>query len=324
MHAPRRIASLISSGTEILFGLGLGERVVAVSHECDFPAEAHARPKATHSLVDSSRASRAIDDQVRELAHGGAALYGIDEPLLVGLAPELIVTQAQCDVCAVRYDDVLSLVRRHPELSATRVLALNPRSLAEVLSDVLRVGEAAGASEAARDYAAALSRRIEAVRAAAHTLPPAARPRVVCIEWLDPLMLAANWTPELVEIVGGQSGLAKAGGHSVYNDWQAVLDYDPEVLLVLPCGFDLSRTLAESAVLPSWQGWSSLSAVQRGRVYALDGNAYFNRSGPRLVESLEILAHLLHPELFPPPLAPAERAAAWKQFVSGFDPTQLV
>lgn len=313
MHAPERFVSLISSGTEILFALGLGDRVVAVSHECDYPPAALPLPKATRSNIDSRRDSQSIDDRVRELVARGESLYEIETELLGELAPHLLITQAQCDVCAVRYEDVLSLIRNRPELAGTRVLPLNPRSLKEVLTDVERVGEAAGNAFAGRRYADSLRARIAAVAAISARVPPEARPRVACLEWIAPLMLAANWTPELVHLAGGQSGRAQAGRHSQYNDWQEVVAYDPEVIIVMPCGFDLPRTLAESAPLPSWPGWSGLSAVRHGRVFAVDGNAYFNRSGPRLVDSLEILAHLLHPELAPPPLGPAERSRAWQR-----------
>lgn len=299
----------------MLFALGLEVRVVAVSHECDFPPAAAQKPRATRSLIDASQDSSAIDDQVRELAARGAALYEIDAPLLAELAPDLIVTQAQCDVCAVRYDDVLHLVGSQPRLAATRVLALSPLSLADVLADVRRVGEAAGIDEAARAYAASLGERVARIQSVSAALPAAARPRVVCLEWLDPLMPAGNWTPELVELAGGKSGLAQSGRHSVVAQWADVLAYDPQVLVLMPCGFDLARTVVEAARLPGLPGWGDLAAVCRSRVFAVDGNAYFNRSGPRLVDSLEILAHLLHPDLFAPPLAAAERTRAWRPFV---------
>lgn len=297
----------------MLFALGLESRVVAVSHECDYPPAAMKRPRVTRSNIDSLRASCEIDAEVHELGGRGLPLYELNADLLATLAPELIITQAQCDVCAVRYDDVVDLVRSRPELAMTQVLALNPVTLADVLADVERVGEAAGCISVAKQYAATLQVRVASVQDVARTIPPESRPRVACLEWLEPLMLAANWTPDLVRFAGGESGLAQSGRHSEYGNWQDVLAYDPQVVIVMPCGFDLQRTLVEAAVLPRWPGWNDLSAVRQGRVFAVDGNAYFNRSGPRLVDSLEILAHLLHPDRFAPPLEPAEGLRAWQR-----------
>ncbi len=293
--ASSRIASLISSGTEIIYSLGLGDRVVAVSHECDYPAEVAQLPRVTFSNVDSLAASGAIDEQVKKLSSGGAALYGIDRDALIRLRPDFIVTQAQCDVCAVRYQDVLDLVRAAPELLHTRVIALNPQSLNDVFQDMLRVGDALNACDEAERAVAQLRSRITAVRDRTRSLP---RSRVACIEWIEPLMLAANWTPELIEIAGGHCPLATAGTYSTYSSWDDVVAFDPEVLVVAPCGFDLPRTIREAAVIAAWPRFNGLSAVRQGRVYAADGNAYFNRSGPRLVDSVEIFAQLFHPETF--------------------------
>ncbi|MDX1946742.1 MAG: ABC transporter substrate-binding protein [Pirellulaceae bacterium] len=306
-----RIVSLLSSGTEILFAIGLGEQVMAVSHECDYPAAAAALPKATRSLVDSSQASGQIDEQVKSLAGAGAALYGLEGELIRSLRPEVIVTQAQCDVCAVRYADVVELVANSADLAATRVVPLNPQSLDEALADVLRVGKACAAAAAAREFVAGLVARVGRV---AMTLKNT-RPRVVCIEWTDPLMAAGNWTPQLIDLAGGQSGLAKAGQHSGYVAWPEVVEFDPQVLLVAPCGFGLARSLAEASILRELPGWGELAAVKAGRAHVIDGNAYLNRSGPRLVDSLEILAHLIHPELFPPPTGELAEGAAWARLL---------
>ncbi len=296
-QAPRRIASLLASGTEILYGLGLGDRVVAVSHECDYPAEIAGKPRVTVSHV-AAATSGAIDDQVRQKLAAGEPLYGIDEAQLVELAPDLIVTQAQCDVCAVKYEDVLSLVRSHVALKDTRVVALNPMTLDDIFADVLRVGDATHARPAGEVYVQNLERRVAAVRDKTILLRPDQRPRVAAVEWIDPLMLAANWMPQLIELAGGLQPLDAAGRHSTYSSWSDVVRFDPQVVLVMPCGFDLARAIAESSTLAQQPGWSELNAVQMGRVYAVDGNAYFNRSGPRIVDSLEILAGLLHPEIF--------------------------
>ncbi len=302
MATPQRIACLLSSATEMLYGLGLGDRVVAVSHECDYPAVVAAKPRVTFSRVDSAADSRAIDDQVRSLVSSGDALYHIDTRLLESLAPDLIVTQAQCDVCAVRYEDVVRAVTQSPTLHGRPVLALNPHSLADVLTDIQRIAAAAGVPAAGEHYVVQLQARVTAVRQRTARIPVAKWPRVACIEWIDPPFLAANWMPELIGWAGGDDGgLTRQGEHSAVVRWEDVTALDPQVIVVMPCGFDLPRTVAEASRLSGFPGWQNLTAVRTGRVYAADGNAFFNRSGPRLVESLEILAHLFHPELHPAP-----------------------
>jgi iron complex transport system substrate-binding protein len=298
MTDPQRIVSLLSSATEILFALGAKERVVGVGHECDHPAEVQGLPRLTSSAVDSQNKSAVIDQQVVDLAQSGSALYRVDREQLIELAPDLIVTQSQCDVCAVRYQDVLDMVEQTPELTGTSVVALNPTSLDEVFEDIARVGASIGNHRQADEVVSSLKSRVESVASRATQASESKVPRVACIEWIEPLMLAANWMPELVRLAGGGNAIP-GGGHSSYSQWQTVLDFDPEVLVVMPCGFDLERTLGEGAQLDSWEHWGSITAVQQGRVYAVDGNAYFNRSGPRLVDSLELLAHLIHPTRFP-------------------------
>ena len=307
-----RIVSLLSSGTEILFALGLGERVVAVSHECDFPEAASALPRATRSWIDSSRPSGLIDEQVKRRLAAGQPLYDLDAELICRLAPDLVVTQAQCDVCAVRHADVVDLVQSRPELRGARVAALNPQSLQDVLADVERIGRAAEAISAAEALIESLRLRIDRIASRTAELPDAARPRVVCIEWVEPLMAAGNWTPGLIELAGGRSGLATGGRHSGYISPDELREFDPEVLLIAPCGFDLARSREEALRLEQLPGFGELSAVKSGRAIVLDGNAYLNRSGPRLVESLEILAHLFQPQLFsPPPLPRAWEPLHW-------------
>ena len=293
------IASLISSGTEILFGLGVGEQVVAVSHECDFPPEVASRTRVTWSNVDSESSSDQIDEQVKKLMASGGALYDFDRAALLKLAPSVIVTQAACDVCAVRYQDVVDFVRNEPKLAETRVIALNPRSLQDVFADILRTGEALNVAPRAQEYVHQLRQRISDIQNHVTKVRRVSWPQVVCVEWIEPLMPAGNWTPELIEAAGGCSRLAEAGEHSRYASWQDVVAVDPDVLVIAPCGFDLSRTVSESTTLRSWNGYDDLKAVRNGRVFALDGNAYLNRSGPRLVDSVEILAHFLHPEMCP-------------------------
>jgi iron complex transport system substrate-binding protein len=293
-----RIVSLLSSATEVLFAVGAGDEVVGIGHECDWPPEATSRPRVTKSWVDSTRPSDDIDQQVRARMADGLPLYEVDGQQLTDLAPDLIVTQAQCDVCAVRYEDVVALVERVPSLNRTRIVALEPRTLKDIFTDVLRVGAAVNRPSAAETFVRHLRERVAAVSRRADLTR---RPRTVCIEWTEPLMLAANWTPTLIELAGGEAGLVTANAHSTYATWEAVVAYDPEVLLISPCGFDLKRSRQEMQRLFTLPGWWQLSAVRTGRVALIDGNAYLNRSGPRIVDSLEIVAHAIDPAVHPAP-----------------------
>lgn len=295
-----RIASFISSATEILYGLGLGDHVVGVSHECDFPAEVKSKPKVSYTNITPELPSVLIDRQVRELVAAGKPLYEIDVGTLIDLKPDLIVTQAQCDVCAIRYDDVVSTVAADPEFAGTKIVALNPQTLGEILADIARVGSATGRETEAASYVAELEARIAAVRERTGNLPPERRKRVTCIEWIEPLMVAANWTPELVDLAGGvqtgQEHMARAGEHSRYVEWDVIREFDPEVIVVLPCGFDLDRGVREATVLHDLPGWYDTNAARSGNVFAVDGNALFNRSGPRIVDSLELLSRFVYPQ----------------------------
>jgi len=313
MEEPPRIVSLISSATEILYGIGADQHLVAVSHECDYPPAARTLPRATRSLIDSSVSAAAIDEQVATRSGEGLALYELDADLIRRLRPSLIVTQAQCDVCAVRYADVLDLVKTDASLVGTKVLALSPSSLEEVLADIQTVGEATGCQRAASVFLNQLKGRIEAIAGRTASLAEHARPRVACIEWVEPLMFAANWTPELLSLAGGRPGVAKAGQHSIYGSWEELIAYDPQALFISPCGFDLQRSVQDASSLQNRPGWQNLSAVQNGRVWVIDGNAYLNRSGPRLVDSLEILAHLTHPNVFDRPAWSDPSNLPWAQ-----------
>jgi iron complex transport system substrate-binding protein len=291
MQPPQRIVSLLASGTEILCGLGLADRLVAISHECDYPADVLDRPRVTRTSIRSELGSAQIDEQVGRLSAAGEPLYSIDEARLTALAPDLIVTQAQCEVCAVNYADVLRVAQQC--LPGTRVLALNPSRLGDLLADIESVGEATGRQAEARRLIASLQGRIDAVRARTAAIPPHERPLVACIEWIEPLYLAANWMPEMIELAGGRQPFSQAGDRSTVSRWEQLAQADPDAIVIMPCGFDLARTLAECRLLTGRPSWRQLRAVQHGRVYAVDGNVYFNRSGPRLVDSLELLARLL-------------------------------
>jgi iron complex transport system substrate-binding protein len=309
-EAEMRIVSLLSSATEILFCIGAGGDVVARSHECDYPPEAMHLPRATRSLIDSSRPSQEIDEQVKRRLENGEALYAMDRELICGLEPDLIVTQAQCDVCAVKYQDVLDFVATEPTLARSEVLALNPQRLMQVLEDVVRVGKAAGRAAAAGAFKSELLRRYERV---AHAVAQSGgtRPRVAILEWTEPLMGAGNWTPELVEAAGGEPLFGRAGEHSTYIGWPDVVAARPEVLIVAPCGFGLERSITESRRLFGLPGYGDLPAVKNGRAFVVDGNAYLNRSGPRIIDTMEILAHLIRPELFAPSNGELAEGRAW-------------
>ena len=290
-----RIVSLLSSATEMLYALGLGEHVVAISHECDWPPEVANKPRATTSAIDSKRPSGEIDDQVRRCLAAGEPLYAVDGDLIASLRPDLLVTQAQCDVCAVRLDDVRAMIAARPELAATRLVSLQPNRLEDIFADILRLGEATGRNVEAKELVAALRTRVERVQQrvkAGQAASLTCQRRVAIIEWTEPLMLAANWTPELVEIAGGDCPLTTAGEHSGYHAWSDVAAFDPEVIVVAPCGFGLERALEEAKPLERLPGWFETSAARAGRIFAMDGNAYLNRSGPRIVDTIEILAEL--------------------------------
>ena len=309
-HA-QRIVSLISSTTEILYLLGLGHRVLAVSHECDYPAAVAEKPRVTHSLVDSAAPSRDIDQQVHELSQNHSALYTIDAEQLAAFARfDRHASPMRCMRGAVRRRRFGG--SRCTALRNTQILALNPVSLPDVFDDILRVGEATGALPEARRSGRAVegARRSRAVED--RNGPRSEFPRTACLEWIDPPMMAANWTPELIEIAGGESGLAIGGRHSTYAEWPRIMQYDPQIVVAMPCGFDLQRTITEAQVLARMPDWPRLSAVRDARVFAVDGNAYFNRSGPRLVDSLEILAQLFHPTLFGPSPLPLQQA--WRRW----------
>jgi iron complex transport system substrate-binding protein len=288
-----RIISLISSATEMLYALGLGEKVVAVSHECDWPPDIAGKPRATISNIDAKRSSGEIDHQVKQRLAAGEPLYGIDRDLIASLAPDLIVTQSQCDVCAVRLDDVRAMAADRPELRQTRIVSLQPSRLQDIVDDILRLGAATDRQLVAKQFVADLQARVNRVRQhATQEVARHDRRRAAIIEWTEPLMLAANWTPELVEMAGGHCPLAVAGEHSRYHHWAEIAAFDPQVIVVAPCGFDLQRSVQEAEHLQQLPGWYDTAAARAGRIFALDGNAYLNRSGPRIVDTLEILAEL--------------------------------
>jgi iron complex transport system substrate-binding protein len=290
-----RICSLLPSATEIVYALGLGDQLCGVSHECDFPPEVAAKPTVIRSVFDpSTLSSLEIDRAVMERLRQGEGVYTIDLDRLKQADPDLILTQELCDVCAIPYSEVKRAVEqlgRQPLL-----LPLSPTLLGDVLDDIRRVGEAAGKRKKAESLVACLQSRIDGVAAVATSA--AERPTTFCLEWADPLYVSGHWVPEMVGLAGGTDGLGMKGKPSIAIEWDRVVRYAPDVVILMPCGFDVERTVRELPLLTRLAGWSDLPAVKRGRVYAVNGSAYFNRSGPRLVDGLELLAKILHPELF--------------------------
>lgn len=289
-----RIVSLLPSATEIICALGLDAHLVGVTHECDFPAFVRGLPKVTRTLIPADAPSAEIDRLVRERLRAQGALYTLDLPTLERLRPDLIVTQALCDVCAVAEEEVRAAAARLG--SGARVINLEPQTLSEVFQAIRQVAEASGAERAAEDVIAGLTARVEAVVARTAALPH--RPRLVLLEWLDPPFSSGHWNPELVRLAGGVEGLGREGQPSRTLGWDDVRAWQPELLFIACCGFTLERTLRD---VPALQAVHDVPAVRSGRVYITDGSQYFSRPGPRLVDSLEILAHALHPEAHPLP-----------------------
>jgi iron complex transport system substrate-binding protein len=300
---PMRIVSLLPSATEIVCALGLEDQLVGVTHECDYPAFVTALPKVTRTLIPHDATSAGIDALVRERLQTQRALYTLDLPALEALRPDLIVTQALCDVCAVAEEEVRAAACTLP--GQPRVLNLEPQTLAEVLESIRQVGKEAGRRTQADAVVRALQTRIDAVAARSAGLRQ--RPRVTLLEWIDPPFSCGHWSPELVSLAGAQEGLGCPGRPSRTLRWAEVFDWKPEALVLACCGFNVARTLQDLPLLRSLPGWNELPCAQSRRVYVVDGSAYFSRPGPRLVDSLEILANALHPDVHP---LPAGRAAA--------------
>ncbi len=288
-----RVVSLIASSTEIVCALGFEDALVARSHECDWPPSVLGLPAVSRPAFATGGSSRAVDLALKERLARALSIYEVDAALLKRLAPDLIITQTQCEVCAVSPADVERAVCELTDRHA-RILALEPNGLDDVWTDVRRVAEALGARERGEELAARLARRVAGIRDRAAGL---ARPRTAVVEWIEPLMAAGNWMPEMVALAGGANLFGEARKHSPWMTWDALVRADPDVLLVSPCGFDIARTRSEMTALTAHREWATLRAVGGGRIFLADGNAYFHRPGPRLVESLEILAEIRHPEV---------------------------
>jgi iron complex transport system substrate-binding protein len=291
-----RIVSLLPAATEISAALGLMDQVVGVSHECDFPEQACQRPRVTQCPVhDAGLTSAKVDEWVRRALHDNGTIYTIDEPLLRKLQPDVILTQKLCDVCAVGYNTVAKLAQTLPGLP--RVVNLEPTSLADICGDIRRVAHACDARERAEQLIGDLSERVENVRERTAMIPD--RPRCFLMEWVDPPFCSGHWGPELVEISGGHDPLGRKHQPSAQIEWQQVLDARPEIIVLALCGYDIDRARRDYELLRRFPGFDSIPAADSGQVYVVNASAYFARPGPRIVDSLEILAGILHPCEFP-------------------------
>lgn len=295
MTAAPRIVSFLPSATEMVCALGLSDQLVGITHECDYPPEAQGKPIVVrNALPIESMSQREIDIAVAARLREGLSLYEVDENLLQELAPDLILTQNLCQVCAPSGNEVSHLLKLLPK--QPQILWLTPKSLEGIADNIRELGRATGRVKEAEELVAGGRARLE--RLAAVTRKLTERPRVFCLEWLDPVYCSGHWMPEMVWIAGGVDELSRAGSDSVRIPWDDVLKWEPEVLIVTPCGLNLDKVIEQAQQLLSYPGWNDLPAVREGRVYAVDANSYFARPGPRVVEGTELLAHLIHPQLF--------------------------
>ncbi|MBD2612900.1 cobalamin-binding protein [Nostoc punctiforme FACHB-252] len=290
-----RIVSLIPGGTEILAALGLVNAIVGRSHECDYPPEIENRPICTQARLNSKASSSQIHDEVNNLLQSALSIYQIKTDVLQQLEPTHILTQDQCDVCAVSLEEVEKAVATLFE-SQPQIISLQPNIFQDICADIERVGNIFGVDSV--KLIENLVARVKICQQRIQGLGLNELPTVTCIEWTNPLMVAANWIPELVNLAGGQSLFSVAGQPSPHLPWETLIASNPDVIVFMPCGFDLNRTRQEAQLLTQLPEWQKLHATKTGRIYITDGNSYFNRPGPRLVDSLEILAEILHPEIF--------------------------
>jgi len=295
MQTSQQIVSFLPSATEIACALGLTDQLVGITHECDYPLEIVGKPIVVrNALPIETMSQREIDQAVAQRMREGRSLYEVDEKLLQDLAPDLILTQDLCQVCAPSGNEVsqaLNLLPKKPQ-----ILWLTPSSLEQIMDNVRELGEATGRARQAEELINTCRARLETIAAVTRNL--AERPRVFCMEWLDPVYCSGHWVPEMVRLAGGEDALSREGSDSVRIPWDDVVNWAPEVLIVTPCGFNLEKSVEQSRQLVGYPGWSDLPAVREDRVYAVDANSFFARPGPRVVDGTELLAHLIHPDLF--------------------------
>jgi iron complex transport system substrate-binding protein len=305
-----RIVTMIASATEIVCALGFEKDLVARSHECDFPLSVKKLPVCTAPRFEIQGTSLEVNDRVNSLMEEGASIYRVDAAMLREVRPDVIVTQAQCAVCAVSERDVdQALIAAGLPGPRPKIVSLSPNNLADVWECIRKVADALGVVSHGNAVVQEMEARV--ARIAAKTVA-ARSPTVACLEWLDPLMAAGNWVPELVRLAGGDNCFGSAGKHSPWMTWEQLRERDPDIIVALPCGYDLEKTREEVVALTARADWGSLQAVRNQRVFVTDGNQFFNRPGPRLVESLEILAEIFHPELF----SFGHQGSGWQKFAT--------
>ncbi len=288
-----RIVSFLPSATEILYELGVGDYVLAVTHECNYPLAAKSKPKVIHSVFDPQKmTSQEIDRKVTELMKAGKDIYVLDEQVLKNINPNLIVAQGICEVCSPFTKEVnraVTILEGKPE-----VLILDPRNLDGILDNIIEVGKKVGKIGKANDFVSNLKARIKTIQ----HIPKGARPKVLCIEWLDPLFTAGHWVPQMVEIAGGINGISSTGDQSRRMDLDEAIKFDPDIIVLMPCGFDVKRALQDYERIADREKWRKMRAVKQGEVYAVNANEYFSKPGPRIVIGLEILAKIINPDTF--------------------------
>jgi iron complex transport system substrate-binding protein len=291
----QKIISLLPAATEIVCALGLEQNLIGRSHECDYPETVKNLPVCSEAKFIPGSSSIAIDKQVKEILSDALSIYTVNKEVIKQLNPDVVITQTQCEVCAVSLKDVEEALENLLDKEAD-IISLEPNTLNDIFADIQRIADELGVNEQGVILLESLHERIDIIR---HKLKFIAdKPAVACIEWLEPLMLAGNWTPELVEIAGGRSILTENGKHSPFINWEDLKSQNPEIIVVMPCGFSIERTMKEIDLLLSMPGFAEMQAVKNKRLYIADGNQYFNRSGPRIVDSVEILAEIIYPKQF--------------------------
>jgi iron complex transport system substrate-binding protein len=293
--SPKRIISLLPAATEIVYALGLEDSLAGRSHECDFPEAVKRLPVCSGANIPGNLTSAVIDQKVKELLHDALSIYTVKRERIKELQPDVVITQAQCEVCAVSLEDVEAALKGYLDKQAG-IISLQPNSLQDIFNDIQTIANALDVPERGERLIEDLTERVDIIR---HKLKfIEAKPTVACIEWLEPVMVSGNWVPEMVSIAGGTPVLAEAGKHSSFVKWEDIRLANPDMILVMPCGFSIERTIKEMDILLQQPGFAGLKAVKEDRLFIVDGNQYFNRSGPRIVDSIEILAEIAHPKQF--------------------------
>jgi len=290
-----KIVSLLPAATEIVYALGQGHNLVGRSHECDFPETVKELPICSEANFPDNLSSLEIDNKVKEILADALSVYTVKREVIKQLSPDVVITQAQCEVCAVSLKEVEEALENYLD-KQTQIISLQPNSLDDIYDNITEIAAVLNVGDAGNTLVEELQERVDIIR---HKLKYVeARPTVACIEWLEPLMVSGNWVPELVSIAGGKTILAEAGKHSPFVSWEAIQQQNPEVIILMPCGFSIERSMKEINLMLGLPGFADIQAVKNNRLYIADGNQYFNRLGPRIVDSIEILAEIIHPKLF--------------------------